>query len=384
MVDFSVNKNAPEGASYFEGGQGDRLAKAMVVIGPNASGKTNLFKSFGFLDWFITSSFSFSEEVDEEMPFKQFLFSSKTQPTKLSLDFEIKGLFYRYNLELDLKRVYLEKLSTRDPETKRFKSLFKRQWNTKSNKYSFDLKGFDLPNDFSQLVRPNASVISTASYINHKESKQIINYFNNCFRTNVFESGHVSQVRVSNAVAYYDKNPEIKKIAEEILSKFDLGISRILINKRKEEEDGIPGTYTVKSFHKYIDKDEEVSLPFQYESNGTRRLYVLLKFILEVLKEGGVAVIDEIDSDLHPAVLPHLLGLFTSKESNPENAQIIFSTHNVQIINQLDKQQIVFVEKNPGEGSTSWKLSDMKVRADENFFAKYMAGSYGAVPHIKY
>lgn len=380
-INFVVNKKAPDTTSYVEGAFEDRLTKLTAIVGPNASGKTNLLKFFGFIDWFVTSSFA-EMEPDEEIPFKPFLFSSKEKPSSFSMDFEISKKLYRYQLETNTKMVFSERLSIKDEETRRFKSLFKRDWDSTKKKYSYDLKAFELPADFEQLIRPNASIIATANYVNHKASKEIIAYFKRSIRTNVFEAGRTMGVmRMASVVRYYDQDKESKAKAEEILCKFDLGISKILIDKRKDEDGD--DFFTIKTPHKYIDKEGEYLLPFMYESSGTKKLFALLRIILEVLKEGGIAILDEIDVELHPSVLPEILELFTSKASNPKNAQLLFSTHNVPILNQLDKQQIMIVEKDDRNCSEAWSLNDMKVRSDDNYYTKYISGAYGGIPHFK-
>ncbi|MNT33608.1 hypothetical protein D3C72_1695440 [compost metagenome] len=81
-------------------------------------------------------------------------------------------------------------------------------------------------------------------------------------------------------------------------------------------------------------------------------------------------------------MLEPILALFFNPKTNPKNAQIIFTTHSLEILNDLQKCQILLVEKNEGL-SEAWKLSDMEgVRSDDNFYAKYMAGTYGAVPQF--
>ncbi len=80
-------------------------------------------------------------------------------------------------------------------------------------------------------------------------------------------------------------------------------------------------------------------------------------------------------------MLEPILNLFISPKTNPHNAQLIFTCHSVEILNLLRKGQIMLVEKSERCRSEAWRLSDMEgVRADDNFYAKYMAGAYGAVP----
>ena len=124
-------------------------------------------------------------------------------------------------------------------------------------------------------------------------------------------------------------------------------------------------------------------LPIQYESSGTKQLFTLLRSILKVLDQGGVAVLDELDANLHPEMVSALYELFVSPDTNPKNAQIIFSTHSHQILNELDKYQVVLVEKNENGSSEAWRLDEVSgVRADDNYYAKYVAGAYGAYPNI--
>jgi len=110
---------------------------------------------------------------------------------------------------------------------------------------------------------------------------------------------------------------------------------------------------------------------------------VLLSHLLPALQNGGIAVIDEFENDLHPHMLEPILGLFASPLTNPHNAQLLFTCHSAEVLNLLHKSQIMLVEKDENCESTAWRLDEMEgVRNDDNFYAKYMAGAYGAVPHL--
>jgi predicted ATPase len=95
-----------------------------------------------------------------------------------------------------------------------------------------------------------------------------------------------------------------------------------------------------------------------------------------------VAIIDEIDNDLHPHLLPHLIDLFKFEHTNPHQAQLIFSCHTPEVLNILKKHQIYLVQKENQE-SEAWRLDEVVgVRADDNLYAKYMAGAFDAVPNV--
>ena len=124
-------------------------------------------------------------------------------------------------------------------------------------------------------------------------------------------------------------------------------------------------------------------LPMQYESSGTKQLFILLKTILLVLASGGVAVLDEFDVNLHPEIVLSLYELFIYPETNPNNAQLFLSTHSHLILNKLDKYQVILTEKNDKGQSESRRLDYLSgIRADDNYYAKYIAGAYGAGPKL--
>lgn len=375
-INLVVNNNAPDTDAYFTNATGKRLTKLMALVGPNASGKTTLLKCLAFMSWFIQNSFVDSKP-DDEIPFKPFLFCSDIKPSYFNIEFETNGKLYEYEFEATTKKILSERLRVKG---KRARTLFERKWNKETKKYVYNFKSFAAPANLAQIVRDNASIISTARQVNHKESMEIVKYFSTV-QTNIVEGGKLPIEAHADAIRFYEENPAMREKAEEILSKFDLGLSKIKINKIQTQDKKV--MYETVGSHKYVDSNKEILLPFQYESAGTKNLLFLLRTILIVLQDGGVAVLDEMDNDLHPLMIPEIINLFTSKTYNPQNAQLLFSTHSVQILNKLDKQQIILVEKNEKNVSEAWNLSDVKgVRADDNFYAKYMAGAYGAIPKV--
>jgi uncharacterized protein len=384
-VSFVVNKNAPNNNGYFESASGDRLSKGETVVGPNASGKTNLLKVLPFLKWLIIDSFSFSPEAP--IIVQSFAFGkNKNEPTELSAIFEINGSVYIYSFVLDKTKIISEelKLKNKTKEKVTTKKIFSRHWNEKDDKYEFEGKNFSLPKGFENLLRSNASVIGTAARLNHKKSREIAKFWQQV-EMNVAEAGWVgdsilpNSVIQFNALNFFSDNQLLKEKAEKLISQYDLGLEGFEIKKAKKS-DSI--SISVRAAHTF--KGEKQYLPgLQYESSGTRQLLVLLKTILQVLESGGVAVLDEVDVNLHPEMIFALLDLFTQPESNPKNAQFLFSTHSHLALSKLDKYQIILVEKNKNGMSESWRLDEVAgVRADDNYYSKYIAGAYGAVPKL--
>jgi predicted ATPase len=108
-------------------------------------------------------------------------------------------------------------------------------------------------------------------------------------------------------------------------------------------------------------------------------------WLLPALRDGRPAVIDELASDLHPHMLTWILRLFTAPVINPKNAQLFFTCHSVEVLNEPDKTQIYLVGKDPSDNvSMATRLDEIQgVRRDDNLFAKYNAGLYGALPELE-
>lgn len=386
-LNFGVNNNAPENNGYFTAQSGNRLSKVETVIGPNASGKTNLLKILPFLKWLIIDSFNAKPE--DPIVIQSFAFGeAKNEPTNLAVVFEVDGKVYTYEFSITKEKILNEelKLTGFAKEKKSTKKIFSRVWNEKTSHYDFDGQNFELPKGFENLLRTNASVIGTAARLNHAESQVIAKYWGQ-IETNVIEVGWIGDHLLPNkmpqwfeALIFYSNNEALKKEAEKLLSRFDLGLNGIVFDREKAGN-----SITIKNVQAvHLIGGKEQMLPILYESSGTKQLFVVLKTILQALDKGSIAIIDEFDVNLHPEMVIALYDLFVQPETNPKNAQLLLSTHNHILLSKLDKYQIILVEKNNDGISESWRLDEMgdSVRSDDNYYSKYIAGAYGAVPKI--
>ena len=375
-MDFTVNEHAPKSSAYIESVKKNRITKVGAIFGHNASGKTNLLRGLPFLKWFITSSFNTKPE--EEIPFKPFFFNKiEKKNTKFSVTFEVDKKVYEYTLELTTKKIISEELNENN------KKLFSRIWDEKQNKYIYDLDKYGVSKEFENLIRDNVSIISLGAQTKHALSINLYNYWED-ITTNIIESGKIAtDNNIFGASEVYYKNPKLKQKAEKMLSQFDLGLSKIEIQEHKFDEGDSRKVYLPFAKHVYDEENNSFQMPFVYESHGTINLFALLPKIFNCLDKGSVMILDEFDADLHPQMLPVLIELFTSQKHNPKNAQIIFNSHSPQILNELDKYQIYFTEKDKKCSSCVYRLSDIDgVRVDDNYYAKYISGKYGAVPDI--
>ncbi len=372
-LSLQVNEKAPNTEKYFMNTTGKRVTKMLSVFGHNASGKTNALKVISFLQWFIIDAYT--EDPNAKVPIFPFEFIKKKKPTEIWGEFVVGKNLYLYYVKLTPEKIIQEKLQKKEFNKKKFSTLFERSWDAdKKNGYFWKDK-FGLGAGFKNKLRKNASVLATAIRDNHAESVKISDFWKKV-TTNINFTGKVDNMtrNIADAAKFYNENPHIKEKANKLLQKFDLGLEQIDIKEKEEENHSI--SIGLRGIHY-----GNYKLSFEFESAGTKKLFATLKHLLYALENGGVAVLDEFDTDLHPMMSEVLLEMFFSKETNPHNAQLIFSAHSPHLLNLLDKYQISFTEKNKKGESEIWRLDEMKgVRLDDNYYVKYLSGAYGAVP----
>ena len=377
-MNFQVNENAPQTDHFGPCGESGRFSKVSSIFGANASGKTNLILGFEFLQWFISRSFAYSDEGFAKFaPFE----TMKKKSSFFEVEFYIENIFYKLSLEIDAERILSETLESR--RDTRLIKLYSRQYIQSSNSYIFEAKHIDLENNFIEKVRPNASIISTARQYNHPELTQVRNHWASIYkksrRINFFEN-EFPLFSFSDASKFYHEHKKYFLKAKEFLKNADLGLSNVEIRTKESEDSRGNKTLQFSPYGIHKNKGKIFQLPFLMESGGTQHLYNILSFIFPALTKGSVCLIDEIEHNLHPNILPSIVNLFISPEIK---AQLICTTHMPTLMSDLSKYQIFLVEKNPECESEVYRLDDVEgVRSDDNLLKKYLAGSYGGVPDI--
>lgn len=381
-----------------------RLLKSCVIYGANASGKSKFVEALVFMKRFVIGSSKDSQKGDKIAvePFKLNSVSEK-EPSEFEVIFTHKGVMYRYGFEVNNKIVISEWLYSK-PKTKEIELFYRDHQNFEIHKRSFQ-KGNTLVRE--GLIRDNALLVSVAAQFNEKTSVEIIEWFKNI--------GTISGVKEEGYEGYTmtkAKDPNFKNRILELLKAADLGIQDIQVEmldleklptdmpkelkdfiiKKAEEDEGTEFLSDVLTSHKQYDNDKnlvgKVNLSLEDdESFGTRKFFALTGPVLDSLENGHTLVIDELDSKLHPNLVCKIVSLFNSKEKNPKNAQLLFNTHDTNLLSSglFRRDQVWFTEKNKlGEGKL-YSLADFKsedVRKNDSFEENYIRGKYGAVPYL--
>jgi uncharacterized protein len=376
------------------------LLKGAVIYGANASGKSNFIRAMSTMNRLVLQSFEQSSADDLDIT--SFLLNTETEkkPSFFEAVFLIEGIRYRYGFEVNNKSVQSEWLFEAVKQTE--KSLFIREKNGIEV-----MKGFSEGKDLEERTRDNALFLAVVDQFNGKTAKKIMKWFNN-FIT-------ISGLRHEGYKGVTFGMLEDKKTRETLLNfykKLDLGFDELTLSKKpfdpKELPKDIPeslmkqlvtdleGAFRIdiKTIHKKYNSKGKVVGNIEFdmrsqESSGTNKLFNISGPVFDVLNNGGVLVIDELDASLHPLLTLAITKLFNSKEFNRNNAQLIFATHDTNLLNygNYRRDQIYFVEKNKYGASEMYSLVEYKedgktIRKDRSFEKDYIEGRYGAIPLI--
>ena len=372
--------------------------KSIAIYGANASGKSNLLKALSAA--LIAVRTSASRQVTDSIPLMTpFKFNSDSAQKPCSFEFTFiadDGQKYVYGFSADSKKVHEEylyyytsakasRIFDRYDDTLEFNKVDEKElrplaerntsnklfistattWNCQKTKVPFEwlAKKIDVFSDLQPLEGYSIGIYAGDT---ENQMKQ--------FTLHLLQQADVNIDGYSVEVHQSDLPPLNNPILSALIQNNVIsGTSpkQIKINTEHTIED------TSGNKHKYF-------LDLRDESLGTQQLFMLGPILKTVFEQGKTIIIDEIDRSLHSFLVKYLIELFASK-NNPHHAQLIFSTHDTNLLS-LDifrRDEIYFVEKNPKSAETSlYSLDEFSVRKSENIEKGYLLGRYGAIPFL--
>jgi uncharacterized protein len=378
-MDFRVPGNAPDLACFRDSRAvpGLRLPLVIGIYGPNASGKTTVLRAFTATASFVQHSFALppKDAIPHFNPYAQGDWPNR--PTKIIVEYDgrleesASVAVFRYELHIGHEPnkfgsdVSYESLSYA-PNGK-FRRLFERH----RQEFTFG-REFGIARGDSRIesIRPNASVLSTLTQLNHKLSTDLVLSFQ-APQTNNAELDNANE-GLNSTPAFYAQHPDYLQLLNRELSRLDLGLEEMKIERGS--------TGPIATF-KHFGLDREIMLA--HESKGTKKfikLFLLLQFVLDI---AGVAMINELDTYIHPGLIPELFRWFYDSQRNPKGAQLLFTAHNPAILIELEKEQVYFTEKPSGDPTRVYGARQIQgLRRVPSLMKKYLSGELGAVPHI--
>ena len=372
-----------------------KLLKTEVIYGANASGKSNLIDGFNVLRELI--SMISSNPLTKLKLWDAFAFDRKVNNLPTTFEIEFFGadkVRYNYKIVYDYSSIKYESLFYY-PKGKRAK-LFEREDGEKID-FGDSLKG--LKGSIAQQLLPNQVFLNKAANNNNEHLKEVFIALRALLQSPWNDYQYL--VNQTSESILMDNSGELKNKVKELLSSFDTGIQGLSIKTKGgapfEIIHGVvkylkpnADMFEIQTKHKLFDGDTElegVEVLFDIESYGTRRLYGLGGYILSLMNSGVAIIIDELNSSFHPLMTEAIIKLFHNPETNPNNAQLIFTTHDTSILrNDLFRRDQVWFTEKDGYGATSlFSLAEFdfkEVRKNVPFDKWYLSGRFGAIPMI--
>lgn len=374
-----------------------QLLNSVIIYGGNAAGKSNVLKALTALKYLVAYSVDnkINDAIDYYYPF---LLDKETRekPVYLKATFIAKDkVVYEYEIEYNYKKVLNESLYFY-PKNQKAKLFDRLDEDISYGEYFKGNKNFQLLEN--QLLLSHAGKTATESLLPAYQffSKYIFTLIINDTDSDISKIRTIGKSVADNKKIITDMNRLLKYIGSHIegIEIKEIEMKDILFpefipeNTQKDLYEQFK--YQIKAKHKVYHNKKEVgfeSLDLMEESNGTIKFLSIAGWMLQALQTGSTVLIDELDKSLHPLLTRILVSLFNNPKSNPKGAQLIFTSHDVSLIDKqlLRLDQIWFVEKDMYGETVLYPLSEFtgisKVTTLKEW---YMNGRFGGIPEINY
>ncbi|MBX9572168.1 MAG: ATP-binding protein [Candidatus Obscuribacterales bacterium] len=368
-----------------------RILKVSCTYGANASGKSNLIKAIQTMQGIVAKS----AIVEPNLPLPSQPFrlcrGKADEPTEFEITFFCDDVRYQFGFKFTSKYITSEWLvayKTSKPQT-----WYSRDYNPEKGDYEYKFGSHLLGAKtlWRDATRANSLFLSTAIQLNSEQLKPVFDWitenlvvFNNTDGPVFGNIGstveHIKQQGVDYVRQFLSvadiaiENIELKSVPVQSFQ-FDAATGQ-LSNSRED-----------LMLPVFSHSTEEGSATFELseESHGTQRLFALAGPLFEIMKNGRVLIVDELDKSLHPLLVRHLIDRFQIPSANKRQAQLIFTSHDTSLLSPelLRRDQIWFTEKDGLQSSSLVPLSDFAPRKHEAFERGYLSGRYGAVPILR-
>ncbi|MCY0964859.1 AAA family ATPase [Parathalassolituus penaei] len=377
------------------------LLRSAAIYGPNASGKSNFLKALRAMKKIVMES-ALKGQRGDRLSVEPYRLSraTKDKPSEFEATFIAEGIRYQYGFSVTSQRVEDEWLFA-FPK-KRQQVWFQRAWNSETDSYEWDIGNqlIGKKQVWQTSTRSNALFLSTAVQLNSEQLKPVFDWFRKTLRlaqVGGWDSGYTADLC---------ENEESKSRVMEFLRAADIAIDDISIERTPfNPADHLPNDMPdplkemiaeelkdkqlarIQTIHLDEDDNPVIFDMKKDESDGTQKLFGFAGPWLDALENGYVLFIDELHGNLHPELVRFLVGLFNNSETNPNNAQLVFSTHETSILSQkcFRRDQIWFCEKSTETGSQLYSLFDIRgvIKDRSNLALAYLSGRYGALPFVR-
>ena len=389
------------------------LLPAAAIYGKNGGGKSNVIRAFFLAVQFIRNA-QRTQHEKVPIPVRPFLLNdtSTAEPTRFEFTYVDQGIKYIYGFAATKERVEEEYLY-HSPKGQR-SLVFSRS----GQEFHFPTNNMKRRRELiSEAVAANQLYFAVACTMNEQACVDAMRWFRECVR---FSRGYAD---FPKQLLEYSEDPNMLRAISDYAKAADVGIRDMQFDIKNQEipspqdlpenvpegirvalvqfmqalSDASPdaeqklrmGEVRATSFHQGVNRNGEedlYSLELADESDGTRRLMSLAPDMERILNCGGVLLVDELEKEMHPMLVEYIVAKFQSPVSNPNHAQLIFTTHNTELLNMelLRKDQLYFADKSHKDGSSSlYSISELSTPTSENVRKGSLMGKYGATPDLE-
>ena len=360
----------------------EELLPVAVMYGANSSGKSNVLKALKAMRVVLLNSVKLNpkDKLDAE-PFCLDLTSAE-QPTSFEIQFTLNGSKFRYGFDYTANEILAEWLYEKRVGEREFE-LFLRS----GNEFKISKTRFAEGNGKQDATPSNRLFVSLVAQLNGKLSQSILDWFSSI----EYISGMDGKEYAGKTLEMLFLNQQGATEIKQLFTETNLGFNELDI----ELDDSVAMKMKAESVHNLYDADgtmvgvRTISTD-KMESEGTKKMIEIAGPLVDAILSGKILVVDELDAKLHPFLTRKIIGLFMDREINRNGAQLIFATHDTNLLNlqYLRRDQIWFTEKDKTDSTELYSLVEFrddagnKVRNDRNIEKDYINGRYGAIPFM--
>ena len=389
-----------------------RLLPSAAIYGKNGGGKSNVIRAFWLAVQFIRNA-QRTQHENAPIPVQPFLLNdtSRDEPTLFEFIYTIADVKYVYGFSATKKEIFKEYLYYAPKG--QLSMVFERDHQNFTFRDNAEKKRRQL---ISEAVGSNQLYFAIACTMNESACQKAMSWF----RESIFFSRDYTDI--PSQLIEYSEKPDMLAAIKKYAENADVGIQDMNFEFRNEEIKGasntgdipsgivaaltqfakalsdISNTSEIKlqrsevnatSYHKGLKSDGSEALfelQLADESDGTRKLMALAPAIERALECGGLLLVDELGKEMHPLMVEMIVSKFQSQSSNPNHAQIIFTTHDTELLNMnlLRKDQLYFADKSKKDGASElYSISELQTPTNENIRKGYLLGKYGGTPDIE-
>lgn len=377
----------------------EKVLPIAAIFGANASGKSNVLEAFRYMATYVVSSLNYGgdeskkKNKSEFMSPTPFLFDADSKDAESSFEVyfisseETGAKSYNYGFTVNRSGVNEEWLNYKSKTSREnYRRIFYRNGST------LDLSGIAAKSQENLRIalEKETLIVSLGSKLKIPKLKLIRDWFMDNELADFgrpFENFFLSEQLPDDFV----ESKEVQDKVIKYFSAFDPSIIGFEVEPIENDDDKNSSRVRIDAIHKMVNSEDTAVIPLKLESAGTLKMFALYPLLQDVLETGGVFFIDELNARLHPLLVRTFIITFLNRETNPNHAQLVFTSHDAWQLNSniLRRDEVWFSEKAPNGVSTLYSLADFidedgaKIRKDANYEKNYLLGKYGAIPTMQ-